>query len=311
MSDLTVQLTPGMALPSPILAASGTFGFGEEVADLTDLSTPGALITPTLTLAPRAGNAMPRTSETAAGLLHATGYPNPGLHGFLTTVLPTLQKLPCACIVNIAGENEVEWKTLAETLAAEAGIVALELNLNPPCFWQEERTRETPPTEAELRRQIEAAVSAARGATALPIIAKLPAVGAEIGQAAQAAVEAGADGIAVSQAFPGVAARVGNRAFRFPGVVGGLSGPSIKPLALYQTWRVAQSVSVPILAGGGILTLEDALEFFLTGASAVTVGLTNLIHPNRIAHLTNDLAAYLATHNLRAASDLRIELPRQ
>ncbi|HZP84933.1 MAG TPA: hypothetical protein VFB21_25070 [Chthonomonadaceae bacterium] len=298
--DLTTQIGPSLTLPTPVVAASGTFGYGEEIADLADCGSLGALITPTLTLEARRGSPMPRTAEASAGLLHATGLPNPGLKAFLAERLPRLRSLPCPVIVSIAAETLETGARLAQALSQAQGIAALELNLSPLAF----PTVDSYPSEAGLLDTIAASVAAARAASSLPLIAKLPATGVEIGAAAQTAAAAGADAIAVSQAFPGVAVSLSRRAFRLPGVVGGLSGPCIKPMALYQVWRAAQSVALPVLGGGGIMTGDDALEFFVAGASLVAVGTANFIHPNAIARITADLRAYLQTHHLASVREL-------
>lgn len=296
--DLTPPLGPKLALRVPVLAASGTFGYGEEIADLADCGALGALITPTVTSEACSGNLMPRTMETPAGLLHALGTPNPGLKMFLADRLPRLNALPCPVIVNIQGHTEAEWARLAEALTAAGGPVALELNL------ASSQEHAGYPSEAEQLKAMKTAVAAARAATMLPLIAKLPAAGADIGLAARAVAEAGADVIAVSQAFPGAAVRLSGRRFRFPGVVGGLSGPCIKPLALYQVWRAAQAAGIPVLGGGGILNAEDALEFLLAGASAVAVGIANMIHPTAIAQITDDIRDYLAAEGIAELSSL-------
>jgi dihydroorotate dehydrogenase (NAD+) catalytic subunit len=302
--DLTARLGPNLTLSGPVLAASGTFGYGEEIADLADCGSLGALITPTLTLQARRGNPIPRTAEASAGLLHAIGLPNPGLEAFLTTHLPRLCALPCPVIVSIAAETPAEWSHLAQQLSASPGVAALELNLTPFPLLLTERAADPHPSEATLLTALSAATAAARTVSALPLIAKLPAVGAETAAAARAVVDAGADAISVSQAFPGVAVRLSSRKFRFPGVVGGLSGPCIKPLALYQVWRAAQAVSVPILGAGGIMTGEDALEFLLAGASLLAVGTASFIHPNAIARITTEIAAYLQTHRIASMQEL-------
>jgi dihydroorotate dehydrogenase (NAD+) catalytic subunit len=291
--NLVTYLTPDLILPTPVLASAGTFGFGIEAADLTDFSAFGALITPTLTLEPRAGNPPPRTEETSSGLLHATGLPNPGLKAFLTDYLPRLRDLPCPLIVSIWAETLEEWRELASALTEAGGIAALELNLCPPQLLFAERTSES----FLLEQDISDAVVGASNATFLPVIAKLPPVGLDTMMICHM-VETSADIVSVAQAFPGVAVRPQTGKFRFPGVVGGLSGPAIKPLALYQVWRAAQATSLPVIGGGGILTADDALEFFLTGATAVSVGLGNLISPDLIPRLVADLRALLAARNL-------------
>jgi dihydroorotate dehydrogenase (NAD+) catalytic subunit len=226
---------------------------------------------------------MPRTVEVSAGLIHATGYPNPGIEAFLNEVLPTLASLPSPLIVNIAGKTLEDWKYITARLQEAGAISAIELNLTP-------LDPQAAPSETESLSLIQAVVQAVRKSTSLPLIAKLPTVGAEVGYAARAAVEAGADIVAVGQALPAVAVRLSSHNFRLPNIVGGLSGPAIKPLALYQTWRVAQTVTVPIVGGGGIMTLEDAEEFFVAGAKAVSIGIASMIQPSiwgRITHGTD------------------------
>lgn len=274
-----VTLTPSLTLPSPFLSASGTLGFTDTIQGLVDLIGCGGYITPTITRHARNGNPMPRTVEATAGLIHATGYPNPGIDAFLENVYPNLTALPCPLIINIAGETPSEWQYLASRLQEMQALSALELNLNP-------FDPQAVPSEHESLIAIHDAVKAVRQATSLPLIAKLPAVGAEVGRAAKAAVEAGADSVSVGQAFPAVAVRFSSREFRLPQIVGGLSGPAIKPLALYQTWRVAQVVDVPIIGGGGIMSHEDEEEFFVAGAKAVAIGIASMIHPSTLERLT-------------------------
>jgi dihydroorotate dehydrogenase (NAD+) catalytic subunit len=279
---------------TPVAAASGGFGYGVELEDLASPDSLGALITPTITLLPRAGNPPPRTAETAAGLLHSIGYANPGLAAFLSQSLPALQALPCPAIVSILGGSAREWQELARSIGRQEGIAGVELNLSAVLLTG----------EASILSWIRESVRAARSETGLPLIVKLPPANVEIGAAARAAAEAGADVISVSQGFPGVAVRLSARKFRLPGVSGELSGPCIKPLALYQVWRVADSVELPILASGGIMTGEDALEFFVAGASAVAVGIASSIHPTAIARITHEIAEYLTHHRIPAIADL-------
>jgi dihydroorotate dehydrogenase (NAD+) catalytic subunit len=292
--DMRVTLAPRLILNSPVIAASGGFGYGDELPDLADAASLGALVTPTLTLKPRDGNPMPRTAETHAGLLHSLGLPNPGLDRFLSERLTRLRSLPCPVIVSIRGETAGEWRALATALSASGGLSALELNLGTLSL----------DGEAAILRGIARAVAAVRKTADLPLIAKLPAANVEIGAVARAAAEAGADAIAVSQGFPGVAVRMSSRAFRLPGIAGELSGPAIKPLALYQVWRVAQAVELPIVGSGGVMTAEDALEFFVAGASAVAVGIASCIHPTAIARIGAGVAAYLAEHGLSSTADI-------
>ena len=294
--EMTTSLTSSLVLRTPVLAASGTFGYGTEVLDLTDVTELGALITPSLTVQPCAGNPMPRTVEAHSGILHALGLPNPGLESFIREIVPVLRDRPYPVIVSMWGEEREEWQCLAEALE-ETGVVAgLELNLMPANLLFTERSGEILLDESAQLERLAATVTAVRRAATLPIIAKLPSMGMEIGMAARVVEEAGADCIAVSQAFPGVAVRLSASGFRLPGIVGGLSGPAIKPLALYQVWRVAQCVTIPIIGSGGIMTADDALEFLMAGASAVAVGAAGLIHPAACTAITQGIQRYM-THN--------------
>jgi len=294
--EMTTSLTSSLTLQTPVLAASGTFGFGNEVSDLTDAAELGALITPTLTVDARAGNPMPRTVEAHSGMLHSIGLPNPGLESFVQEIVPALRDRPYPIVVSVWGEDREEWERLAEALTQTGVVAGLELNLMPANRLFVERRSEPPLSESRQLEKLAATVAAVRRVTELSLIAKLPAVGMEIGMAAQVAEAAGADCIAVSQAFPGVAVRLSAGGFRLPGVVGGLSGPAIKPLALYQVWRVAQCATVPIIGSGGIMTADDALEFLMAGASAVAVGVATLVHPAACAAITQGIRRYM-THN--------------
>ncbi|MCS6776631.1 MAG: hypothetical protein NZ557_08835, partial [Chthonomonadaceae bacterium] len=273
-------------------------------ADLTDLSGLGALVTPTLTLEPRAGNPPPRTAESLGGLLHSTGLPNPGLNAFLAEYLPRLRDLPCPLIVSMRADTPEEWARLAEALSRAGGVAALEANLTPSPLLFAERAAERVPSEGALATMIHAAVRKVRETTDLPLIAKLPAAGIDV-QTAIEACEGQIVAVGVGQAFPAVAVHQGRGRFRFPGVVGALSGPAIKPLALYQVWRAVQATNLPVIGGGGVLSLEDALDFFLTGATAVAVGLAGLIHPDAIPRLTGALRHYLNDRQIPDLSALR------
>ena len=302
--DLSIRLTPTCTLSSPVLIASGSLGFADTIEGAVDLEGAGAFITPTLTLLSRQGNPMPRTVEVSAGLIHANGLPNPGLSAFVQEDLPRLLSLPCPLIVSIHGESREAWQALAGRLSAIQGIVGLELNLTPTSLHSDGFRYGDVPNEAEALQYIAESLKSVRAVTSLPLIAKLPNIGAEIGAASRAAVEGGADVIAVSQAFPAVAIRLGGSQFRLPGVVGGLSGPAVKPLSLYQVWRVAQSVSVPIIGTGGVMCGEDALEFLMAGATAVGVGTANFIHPNASSQILLEIRAWMERSGVREVAAL-------
>ncbi len=291
---LSTSITDNLTLPSPVLAASGTLGFGDELTDLVDFSTLGALITPTITVAPRQGNPPSRTAEAPSGLLWSTGLPNPGLAAFQARYLPAAAALPCPVIASVLGLNAEEWRELADGATSDA-LCALELNLTPPSLAGLPGPNEI--REQECAELIRTAVSSARAATSLPLIAKLPSIGIDAGYAARIATQEGADIIAISHGIPGVAIREA-RTLRFATGVGMLAGPAGKAAALYQLWRVRSSVDTPVIASGGILSGEDAAEFLALGAAAVAVGLANLIEPTAILRITRELQALLNARNV-------------
>lgn len=299
--DLTTRLGPKLTLLAPVLAASGTLGWGDEVADLTEYASLGAFITPTITLLPRQGCPMPRTVEVSAGLLHSLGMPNPGLTEFLNSKLPVLSRIGCPVFASVCGSSVSEWRELAERISSSGVVSALELNFGQTDL--NNRQFFCPPSEVETLELMEETIKAVCR-FGLPIIAKLPSYGADIGRAAALAERAGANVIAVSQGFPGIAVRTGSRKFRLPGVVGTVSGPCIKPLALYQVWQAAKASSLPIIGSGGIYTVEDAVEFLAAGAAAAAVGVANLIHPNTILQINADLASYMTLHGIERMDSL-------
>ncbi len=277
-------------IASPFLAASGTFGWGDSFPEIAP--KPGAIITPTLTLEPRNGNPMPRTVETTAGLLHATGLPNPGLERFLNETLPALNNVGCPLFVSIYGETPAVWQMLAQGLNAAAGIAALELNLLPAQMLFSETARTGHDTQTLQQNALDT-ISLVRTIWSGTLIAKLPPFGLGIGAFARQAELRGADVLALNQGFPGYAVKGSSGAARLANDVGILSGPCIKPLALYQVYEVAQSVSCPIIGGGGVMNLEDAREFLAAGATAVSLGIATLVHPSAIAKLTQEWQASL------------------
>lgn len=293
-SVLSTRLTKSLTLTSPILLASGTVGFGTETADLATLNNVGAIVTPTLTSAPSVGNTMPRTAEATAGLIHSLGLPNPGIAVFLLDWLPCLQSLHCPLVASVHGETLAEWQALVTKVSIE-GVTAIELNLSLP----------NTNGEANILRCIQESVAMARKSTSHPLFVKLPSINVEIGEAARIAEAEGADVIVVGQAYPAVAVRLSNRSFRFPKVVGELSGPAIKPLTLYQVWRTVSSVKIPVVGGGGIFTVEDVLEFLIAGASAVSLGIANTIHPNRVNEINDGLLRYLEENDIASLQALR------
>jgi dihydroorotate dehydrogenase (NAD+) catalytic subunit len=287
MPDLTTSLGP-LRLKNPVVTASGTFGFGSEWADFYDLGRLGGLTTKAVTVLPRRGNAMPRTTETASGMLNAIGLQNPGLEAFLTEKLPYLRQFDTAIIVNIAADRIEDFVTLAQRLDGQPCVAALEVNISCPnqaCGGLEFGV------DPALTAQV---IGAVRAATSLPMIAKLTPNVTRIADIARSAVDAGADALSLVNTYVGTAIDARTRRFKIANRQAGLSGPCIKPLALLAVWRVAQAVKAPILGMGGIMNATDAVEFMLAGASAVAVGTANFINPMAAVEIVEGIEQYLS-----------------
>ncbi len=284
--DLSVSLGR-LRLPNPILVASGTFGYGREMVGFVDLRRLGGIVPKTITPLPRQGNVPWRTVETAAGLLNSIGLDNDGVDAFLAKQLPWLLGCGAPVIVSIAGANAEEFVALAARLDGVAGIAALELNVSCPNVSHGVDLG----TDAEACRRVVAGV---RAATQLPVIAKLTPNVASIATIAQAAADGGADAVTLINTCQGMAVDWRRRRPLLGNVVGGLSGPAIKPIALRCVHQVRQAVSIPIIGVGGIMTIDDCMEFFVTGASAVQVGTASFAEPVVSIRLLDALPAAIA-----------------
>ena len=285
-------------LKNPILTASGTFGYGEEMASFLDLSRIGAIVCKTITRAPRAGNAPPRTCETAAGMLNAIGLQNVGIERFLTEKLAFLQEVATPLIVNIAGESVDDFAWLAAQIQERASDVgALELNISCPNVAHGLDFS----TDAVLTEQL---VKRVRMETKSPLLVKLSPNVTDISVIARAAEAGGADALSVANTFVGMAIDTRTRRARISNITGGLSGPAIKPLALRAVYRCYQAVQIPIVGIGGIMTTEDALEFFIAGASAVQIGTATFVQPNAALNILDGLEAYLRAQGMNSITEL-------
>jgi dihydroorotate dehydrogenase (NAD+) catalytic subunit len=284
--DLSVSLGR-LRLPNPILVASGTFGYGREMVGFVDLRRLGGIVPKTITPLPRQGNAPWRTVETAAGLLNSIGLDNDGVDAFLAKQLPWLVGCRAPVIVSIAGANVEEFVSLAARLDGVAGIAALELNVSCPNVSHGVDLG----TDAEACRLVVAGV---RDATKLPVIAKLTPNVASIATIAKAAADGGADAVTLINTCQGMAVDWRRRRPLLGNVVGGLSGPAIKPIALRCVHQVRQAVSIPIIGVGGIMTIDDCMEFFVTGASAVQIGTASFAEPVVSTRLLDELPAAVA-----------------
>jgi dihydroorotate dehydrogenase (NAD+) catalytic subunit len=284
--DLRVRLGR-LSLANPILVASGTFGYAREMAGLVDLSRLGGIIPKTVTRQPRIGNPPPRTIETASGMLNAIGLDNDGIEHFLSHHLPYLRTLGTSIIANIAGKTEHEFSEMAAMLANEPGIAAVELNLSCPNVSGGVDFA----TQPESTRRV---VQRVRDACPQPILAKLTPNVTDIVPIAQAAADGGADAVTLINTYVGLAVDWRRRRPMLGNRTGGLSGPAIKPLALRLVWQVAQRVQIAIIGVGGSATLDDVMEFLVTGASAVQLGTVNFYDPMASQRILEALPEALA-----------------
>ena len=296
MSRLAVQLNR-LHLESPVLVASGTFGYAREMASYIDFSRLGGVVPKTVTPLPRIGNPPPRTVETPSGLLNSIGLDNDGLDVFIEKHLPYLLGLPTAVIVNIAGKNEDEFVAMARRLDEFDRIAALELNVSCPNV----SGGVDYGTDPALTERV---VSGVRDVTNLPIIAKLTPNVTSVAEIAAAAAQGGADAVALINTLLGLAIDWRKRRPVLGNGYGGLSGPAIKPVALRIVHQVSGAVDVPIIGVGGIQSLDDVMEFLVAGASAVQIGTANFYDPSLSGRLTDDLERTLRDLGIERISDL-------
>ena len=292
MVDLSVDFA-GIRFRNPVLLASGTCGYGQELGPLADLSRIGGLVSKTITPEPRAGNKPPRVVETAAGMLNSIGLQNPGLEGFIREKWPFLAGLDTQVVVNIAAPTAEQHGEMAARLEGLPGIAALEINISSPNMKDGGMLFGcNPQAAAEV-------IGAVRRATRLPLIAKLTPNVTDITAVARAVEEAGADGISLINTLLGMAIDVERRRPVLGNITGGLSGPAIKPVALAMVWKVRQAVRLPLLGLGGICTATDALEFILAGATMVQVGTATFFNPRAAVEIVEGLESYCAAHGIK------------
>ena len=294
--DLGVSLGR-LRLGNPILVASGTFGYGREMTGFVDLARLGGIVPKTITTLPRQGNVPWRTVETASGLLNSIGLDNDGIDSFLVKLLPWLVGCGAPVIVSIAGANQAEFVDLARRLDEVPGIAALELNISCPNVSHGVDLGSDP----EACRRVVAGV---RDATRLPVLAKLTPNVTDIAAVAKGARDGGADALTVINTCQGMAVDWRRRRPMLGNVIGGLSGPAIKPIALRCVHQVRQAVEIPIVGVGGIMTIDDCMEFFVTGATAVQVGTANFAEPVASIRLLEALPAALAELGATSLADV-------
>lgn len=287
----------GIKMNTPIFTASGTFGFGEEFADFLDLSQIGGVVVKGTTLQPRRGNDGVRMTETPSGMLNCIGLENPGAEVFLKEILPRISKYNMNVIVNISGSTAEEYGVLAGMLDVP-GVAGIELNVSCPNVKEGGIVFGTDPKAAA------AVVREAKKNTKKPVILKLSPNVTDVVTMAKAVEDAGADVISLINTLMGMAIDIRTQRPVLGNITGGLSGPCVKPVALRMVWQVAQAVSVPIIGMGGIMTAEDAIEFFLAGADAVSIGTANFVDPRTPARIADGIAGYLEANGLNNIKDL-------
>ncbi len=285
-------------LKNPVMTASGTCGYGEEYAPFVDLNRLGAVVIKGLSLEPRSGNPPPRIMETPSGMLNAVGLQNIGVRDFIIEKLPFLRRYGTAVIANIFGETLDEYRRVAETLSGADGVHAIEINISCPNVKKGGIAfGARPEAAAEVTREV-------RGETDLPLIVKLTPNVTDIAEIALAAEAAGADAVSLINTLTGMSVDIERRRPHLANVTGGLSGPAIRPVALRMVWQVVHAVKIPVIGIGGIMTASDALEFLITGATAVQVGTANFVNPSITIEIIDGIGNYLRRHGIGKITEL-------
>ena len=295
--DLTVAVGK-VRLKNPVLTASGTFGYGLEFLPFLDLAQLGGLVTKGLSPRPRKGNPPERIVETPAGMLNAIGLQNVGVDAFLADKLPALRAYDTAVVANVFGETEAEYVEVCAKLDAAQGVAAIELNVSCP------NTEAGGMVFGNDAGSLGRITRACRRATRLPLWVKLSPNVTDIREIAKAAEAEGADAVSLVNTFVGMAIDVDKRRPVLANVSGGLSGPAIRPLAVWMTWQVRRAVSIPIVGMGGIMTARDAMEFILAGASAVQVGTANFVDPRAAVDVAKGIGSWLSERNIASVREL-------
>ncbi|MBI2422876.1 MAG: dihydroorotate dehydrogenase [Candidatus Hydrogenedentes bacterium] len=293
----------GLLMKNPVTVGSGTFAYGQEYDRYFDVSRLGAVTTKSLSLKPRAGNKPPRLVETPSGMLNAIGLQNVGIDVYLREKAPWLRNKGCTIIGNIYGYSPEEYAELARRLEAEGAADAIEANLSCPNV-HDARTARGCTLVAQDPQQVTAYTQAIRAATKLPLFIKLTPNVLDIAEPALAAEAAGADGIAIINTLLGMGIDPETRRPILSNIVGGLSGPAIRPVAVKMVWDVAKVVKIPIIGMGGICTAADALQFILAGATAVAVGSYSFRQPDASMKVIEGLAEYCERHSVANITEL-------
>jgi dihydroorotate dehydrogenase (NAD+) catalytic subunit len=297
--DLSVRIAPGLKLKNPVITASGTCGWGDDLDGFMDVNKLGAIVCKGTTLKPRSGNPQPRIIEVTGGMLNSVGLENIGVEAVIKKKAPAWVGWRVPVIVNIAGESVEDYSRLAAKLDGVPGVSGIEVNISCPNVKKGGMQFGTDP------RMAARATKAVRQSTSLPLIIKLSPNVTDIVAVARAVEEAGADSISLINTLTGMAIDVKSRRPKLGNVTGGLSGPAIKPVALHMVYRVAEAVKVPVIGIGGIMDADDAIEFILAGATAVEVGTATLVNPRAAIEIIIGMEKYLAANGFKAISQIR------
>ena len=287
-----------LKLDTPIISASGTFGYGDELKGLANLKAIGAITTKTITLKPRVGNPPPRIYESECGVMNSVGLENPGLEVFINEKLPEIRKLNTKCIVSVGGSSDKEYREVVGALTKEKGVDGVEINLSCPNLKLKKLISQDAKATYSLTRAL-------RKITKKSLFIKITPEVTDIGKIAKAVERAGADGISLVNTFFSLRINIETRKPYLGNVYGGYSGRAIKPMSLYRVWKVAKEVKIPIIGGGGIESANDAIEFILAGAKAVSLGTINLVNPNSAEDVLSGIKKYMRKKKVIDLAKLR------
>ena len=288
----------GVELKNPVMVASGTFGSGAEYSEFVDLNRLGAVVTKGVASVPWPGNPAPRIAETASGMLNAIGLQNPGIDLFSKRDLPFLEKYDTKVIVNVCGHSTEEYLDVVERLADEPRVDMLEINISCP------NVKEGGIAFGQDPKAVEAITKAVKAKAKQPIIMKLSPNVTDITVMAKAAEAGGADCLSLINTLTGMKIDIERQTFAIANKTGGLSGPAVKPVAVRMVYQVANAVKIPIIGTGGICTAEDAMEFILAGATAVSIGTANFVNPYTTVEVIDGIEAYMRRHGVEDINEL-------
>ena len=288
----------GVELKNPVMVASGTFGSGAEYSEFVDLNRLGAVVTKGVASVPWPGNPAPRIAETASGMLNAIGLQNPGIDLFSKRDLPFLEKYDTKVIVNVCGHSTEEYLDVVERLADEPRVDMLEINISCP------NVKEGGIAFGQDPKAVEAITKTVKAKAKQPIIMKLSPNVTDITVMAKAAEAGGADCLSLINTLTGMKIDIERQTFAIANKTGGLSGPAVKPVAVRMVYQVANAVKIPIIGMGGICTAEDAMEFILAGATAVSIGTANFANPYTTVEVIDGIEAYMRRHGVEDINEL-------